>query len=151
MSNYLVIAHQTAQSYELEEALKRITDLDSKADFTLLVPITYAGFLVMPGEGDEQRVVARARRVGREAAASLNGAGVRVSSILVGDELPMIALEEELADHPEEYQEIIFCTLPAELSRWLRQDQVRQAENRFHIPVRHIIGMPTNMPDPEIN
>ncbi len=143
MAGYLVIAHQTAESYELRKALLERVKGDSRAEFTLLVPITYAGFLISPGEEDALRVVSRARRVGEAAARSLIVAGVNVCRIIVGDELPLIALEEELQDHPDEYQEIIFSTLPESLSRWLRMDQLRQAEQRFGLTVSHVICAPS--------
>ena len=151
MARYLVIAHQTADSYELSEALQRRAKEDPDAEFTLLVPITYAGFLVIPGEGDDQRVVARARRVGEAAAFALGEAGVNVSRVIVGDELPVIAMEEELIDRSADYAEIIFCTFPESLSRWMRLDQLRQAEQRFGLPVRHVIAVPAIMEDLEPN
>lgn len=149
MARYLVIAHQTAESYELAEDLKHRAANDPEAEFTLLVPITYAGFLVMPEEGADLRVVARARRVGEAAAWSLGEAGLKVTRVMVGDELPLIALEEELLDHGQEYKEIIFSTLPEKLSRWIRMDQVRQAEQRFGLPVSQVIGMPVGVMDLE--
>jgi hypothetical protein len=94
---------------------------------------------VSPEEGDEQRVVARARRVGEAASRSLKEGGINVSRVIVGDELPLIALEEELTDQSGEYSEIIFSTLPESLSRWIRMDQLRLAETRFGIPVSHVI------------
>lgn len=148
MGRYLVIAHQTADSFELNEALRKRAQQDPEARFTLLVPITYAGFLVYPEEGDDLRVVARARRVGQNAAWSLNEAGVNVDRVIVGDELPMIALEEELQDNSD-YREIIFSTLPETLSRWLRMDQIRQAEARFGLPVSHVICTPSTLDDLE--
>jgi hypothetical protein len=48
MARYLVIAHQTAESYELSEVLQEKAKQDAAAEFTLLVPITYAGFLMFP-------------------------------------------------------------------------------------------------------
>ena len=148
MSRYLVIAHQTAESYELSEALEQRAKQDPDAEFTLLVPITYAGFLVFPEEGDDLRVVARARRVGNAAAWALNEAGVNVNRVIVGDELPMVALEEELEDNSD-YKEIIFSTLPEKLSRWVRDEQLTQAEARFHLPVSHIICTPAGIEDLE--
>src|SRR3954453_10221232 len=127
MAKYLVVAHQTADSFELREALVAQGRSDAGAEFTLLVPITFAGFLLSPQTGDELRVVARARRVGDAAQRSLQEAGVNVSRVLIGDELPVIALEEELKDEASEYAGIIFTTLPEALSRWQRMDQVRQA------------------------
>ena len=148
MSRYLVIAHQTAESYELSEALQRRAKEDAAAEFTLLVPITYAGFLIAPEDADDTRVVARARRVGNAAAWSLNEAGVNISRVIVGDELPMVALEEELEDNSD-YKEIIFSTLPEKISRWLREDQIRQAETQFKLPVSHIICTPAGIEDLE--
>ncbi len=149
MARYLVIAHQTAESYELSEALIERSRKDDAAEFTLLVPITYAGFLLVPEPGDDQRVVARARRVGESATAALVAAGINVSRTLVGDELPIIALEEELADRVGAYAEIIFSTLPENLSRWVRLDQLRQAEARYGIPVHHVICTPEFLDDLE--
>jgi len=113
MARYLVVAHQTADSFELREALAAQGKADPGAEFTLLVPITYAGFLLAPKEGDEMRVVARARRVGDAAQKSLQEAGINVNRVLIGDELPVIALEEELNDEASEYAGIIFATLLA--------------------------------------
>jgi hypothetical protein len=151
VSKYLVVAHQTADCFELSEALQKQARADAAAEFTLLVPITFAGFLLKPEEGDELRVVARARRVGQAAAATLADAGVNVTRTIVGDELPVVALEEELIDNPEEYTGIVFSTLPEALSRWQRLDQIRQAADRFGLPVTHVIGMPAaaNNMDPE--
>jgi hypothetical protein len=151
MARYLVIAHQTAESYELAEALQKRQEADPDAQFTLLVPITYAGFLVLPEQGDDQRVVARARRVGEAAAYSLNEAGVNVNRVIVGDEIPVIAMEEELIDRPADYAEIIFCTLPESISRWMRLDQLRQAEERYGLPVHHVIAVPQIRDDVDIN
>jgi hypothetical protein len=151
MARYLVIAHQTADSYELREALQERAKRDGDAHFTLLVPITYAGFLVVPNEGDDMRVVARARRVGEAAAWSLNEGGVNVDRVMVADELPIVALEEELEDRGGAYEEIIFSTLPEAISRWVRMDQLRQAEARFGIPVHHVIASPPVMEDFEPN
>jgi hypothetical protein len=151
MAKYLVIAHQTADSYELAEALQKRVKADSSAEFTLLVPITYAGFLVLPEQGDDQRVVARARRVGEAAAFSLNEAGVNVNRVIVGDEIPVIAMEEELIDRSTDYSEIIFCTFPESISRWIRLDQLRQAEERYGMPVHHVIAVPQVSDDVELN
>ena len=151
MARYLVIAHQTADSYELTEALQKRAKADAEAEFTLLVPITYAGFLVLPEQGDDQRVVARARRVGEAAAYALNEAGVNVNRTIVGDEIPVIAMEEELADRSADYSEIIFCTFPESISRWMRLDQLRQAEQRYGLPVNHVIAVPAIMEDLELN
>ena len=142
MAQYLVIAHQTADSFELEEALKQRVEADGAAEFTLLVPITYAGYLVNKENGDDLHVVARARRVGDAAAENLNEAGVKVSRVIVGDELPLVALEEELQDGTVDYSEIIFSTLPEQVSRWVRMDQLKQAEHRFGLPVSHVICTP---------
>lgn len=142
MSKYLVVAHQTVDSFELAEALQNQANKDREAEFTLLVPITYAGFLLYPQEGDELRVVARARRIGDAASEAMKDAGLKVTRTIVGDELPVVALEEELIDHPEEYAGIIFSTLPEALSRWQRLDQIRQAGERFGLPVTHVIAVP---------
>ncbi len=149
MPRYLVIAHQTAESYELHEALKQRAAADAGAEFTLLVPITYAGFLLAPEEGDDLRVVARARRVGDAASTVLREAGLNLNRVIVGDELPLIALEEELEDAGNQYEEIIFSTLPENLSRWVQMDQLAQAQTRFGIPVHHIICTPTGVADLE--
>lgn len=142
MANYLVVAHQTAGSLELIEALRRKQQEDPEAAFVLLVPITFSDALVVPQSGDELRVVARARRVGASAAEALANEGINLVRVEVGDELPVVAIEEELADHPSKYAGIIICTLHEQLSRWLRLDQLRQIENQFGLPVTHVIGTP---------
>ena len=145
MSRYLVIAHQTAGSSELKEALQRRAQEDTAAEFTLIVPVTYAGFLAYADNADDARVIARARRIGDEAARSLNEAGINVSRVIVGDELPLVALEEELQNKSFEYREIIFSTLPEPVSRWIRLDQLKQAERQFGLPVSHVICTLTDL------
>jgi len=64
MSQYLVVAHQTATSPEL---LQRLTDIaadDPQAAFTLLVPATPVVQLLVPYVGrEESREIAEKRAV----------------------------------------------------------------------------------------
>ena len=52
MSNYLVVAHQTATSPELLRRASEIADRDSGALFTLLVPATPVVHLLTWEEGE---------------------------------------------------------------------------------------------------
>jgi len=56
----------------------------------------------------------------------------------VGDAHPLLAIRDALIAAP--YDEIIFSTLPAGISRWLKQDMPARARRTFGLPVRHVVG-----------
>ena len=86
MSNYLVVAHQTADSEELASALLDRQKENPHAEFVLLVPATRTDELGQPLERDSR---ANAERVGLQVAYSRHGKGLPLTRVTVGDESPL--------------------------------------------------------------
>ena len=144
MSTHLVVAHQTAQSHELTQALKHIVEADQQAEFVLLVPATPSEFLVSQQEGSARDV---ARRVAKEAAASLRSAGFTIKWTVIGDQSPIVALDTEVRDHPEEYAGLVVATFPQGRSRWLDL-YLLQAAEALSLPLVHVVddrGVPSSL------
>jgi predicted RNase H-like HicB family nuclease len=135
MSRYLIVAHQTATTPELQREVGALAAEDLAAEFTILVP-------EMPGlnftwEG-ETVDVAKQRA---ESAKTLfeEKARARVVRTAVGAADPLQAITDELGVHPA-YDMLVICTLPPGISRWLKLDLVHQAGRRFRLPVIHVIA-----------
>jgi hypothetical protein len=135
MSTYLVIAHQTALSYELEKALNEVVQKDAEAEFVLLVPATPAQFLNSPPVGSFRNI---ARGVAKEASRSLQAAGFKVRWTVIGDQSPLVAMDTEVKDHPEQYAGIIISTFAEGRSRWLDL-QIMQAAESLSLTLIHVV------------
>ena len=142
MPRYLIVAHQTASSQELIQAVKDIVDQTPEAEFVLLVPETPVEELLDWQEGDSHAV---ARRNAETARTHLNGVGANVLRISIGDPSPLQAIEDELTKDSERFDGIIVSTLSLQRSRWVALDQPRRIERRFRVPVTHIIGRSVTM------
>ncbi|HYT26757.1 MAG TPA: hypothetical protein VEP73_09780 [Actinomycetota bacterium] len=140
MARHLIVAHQTAASPELAERVRAIADGDPDAEFVLLVPATPTSHLLHTWEEGEARQLA-ARR-GREAAALLSAAGVKVTATRVGCHSPLEAVGDELQARPG-YAGIVLSTFPPGVSRWLKGDLVAQLRRRYRLPVVHVVAAPT--------
>src|SRR5919202_684336 len=147
MTRYLVLASQTASSPELSDAIGRILQHDTDAEFVLLIPATPVEDLLewQPDDGDTV-----AKRTGEAARAHLEAIGARVVRVAVGDPLPSKAIEDELGRQREAYAGIIISTLPIQRSRWLALDQPRRIEKRFGLPVTHVVGHSVTMSRQEL-
>jgi hypothetical protein len=120
----LVIANRTADSDQLLEALQGRTRTGPVA-FTLLVPCG-------PGGRDG----ARARldsAVGR-----MRAAGIEVDGSLARDSDPIVATHE--AWDPGAYDEVIVCTLPTGVSKWLQLDLPHRVAKLTDAPVTHVVA-----------
>ena len=137
MSNYLVVAHQTATSPELLDQLCQLAADDPLAEFTILVPATPVTHLLVWEEGETYQV---ARGRAEDAKALLEGRGLNVEGTAVGDASPLLAIGDELRRRPYGYDGIVLSTLPPRLSRWLRLDAHNQAERNFNLPVIHVVA-----------
>lgn len=137
MGNYLVVAYQTASSPELLERLKELASEDASHDFVLLVPATPVGHLLAWSEGEARAV---AQRAAEQAKDLLERNGLNVSRIAVGDESPVIAVDDDLRDNPTHYDGIVVSTLPLGISRWLGMDVPNQMRRRFSVPVIHVVS-----------
>jgi hypothetical protein len=133
-ASVLVVAHQTAATVDLVEAVRERAR-SGPSRFHLLVPRRRRG-----GEklADSQEIGAyEAREVLRDALPQLTeAAGTEVTGD-IGDREPLTAIEHAL-NHAH-YDEIIISTLPLGLSRWLKHDLVSKAR-AFGLPVRHVLG-----------
>lgn len=135
-AHYLVVAHDTARSVELREHLAGISERDSRASFTLLIPATHSSGLL----GDSDDHMGSAESSAAETRAVLRDAGINLTAAKVGDPTPLLAIEDELHAHPETYDTVILCTFPPGMSRWVRMDTAHQVERRLDIPVDHVIA-----------
>ncbi len=137
MTRYLVVAHQTAVSPELLDRVSQLARDDPEAMFTILVPATVVDHLLIWKEGESRDI---AQRSGEKAAELFKTNGLNVPSVNVGDSSPLLAIEDHLRAHPENYDAIVLSTLPEGLSRWLRQDVHSRAERQFALPIIHVVA-----------
>jgi hypothetical protein len=146
---YLVVAYQTLDSDELVQSIRDHAG-DGPSEFWLVVPATPVGDLAvrtvplppMPVMGGPLAMIGtpeEARRLAQEkldaAVHRLAGAGATADGE-VGDANPVKAVAAALKRRPAD--EIIVSTLPARMSRWLRQDLPRRLEHEFGLPVTHV-------------
>jgi hypothetical protein len=134
VSRYLVIAHQTATSPELQQCAARILHDDPGAEFAVLVPATPVQHRFTWEDGE---TIDAARARAAEAKAMLEGLGAHVLRTAIGGRVPLLAIADELREHPG-YDELIIGTLPKGVSNWLKLDLVSQAGRRFGLPVIHV-------------
>jgi hypothetical protein len=134
-ANVLVVAHLTADSDELREALSRRA-AQGPARFTLLVPARKVG------------------RAGREEALTqldaaiehMRAAGLEVQG-QVGDSDPMNAVHDVW--DPARFDEIFISTLPTRTSRWLEINLPHRVERLTGVPVHHVVASERRRPTPE--
>ena len=132
MPRYLIVADQTVTSPELVARAAALASEDSESTFALLLPAMLPSHV----RGGPFDAVTRGRA--EQARSLLSAAGVHVTRTAIGDAAPLLAIEDELAEHPGAYDQIILCTLPSGLSRWLRMGVDREAAGRFGLPLIHI-------------
>src|SRR5687767_14144722 len=115
MSKFLIVAHHTALTRELQAKVRALAAGDPEAEFAILVPEDPDQNYSWEGESVD---VAQLRA---ETASELlqETTGVRVVRATVGVDDPLRAIADELAAHPG-YDGIVICTLPLGISRWLR-------------------------------
>ena len=135
MPNYLVIAHQTARSPQLIDALREKQGADSATEFVLLVPVTPYEDLRTAQEGSPRDI---ARRAAAGAAEVLRGSGIRLRWTVISEYTAAVALDSELNDHPSEYAGVILSTYPEGASRWM-MDHVAERATRHGIPVTQVV------------
>lgn len=127
----LLVADRTATARHIHDAILR-RQRRGPCEVTLLVPC------VPDANGwtwDETESRQEAYRRMRAAIDQLRRAGIQVRGV-VGDFNPMQAIRDAIEQH--QYDEIIISTLPAKVSRWLRQDLPTRAARAFPMPVTHL-------------
>jgi len=144
MAKYLLVAHQTAQTPELLEAAKNLAAADAQAEFSVLVPATPVGNLLVWEEGETMDV---ARSTAQSAADSLKRHGINIVGVKVGDADPVLAVDDVLRD--QRYDTIVLSTLPIGISRWLKMDVVSRLRRQHPaLRVLHVIAETTPKPAP---
>jgi len=145
MGKYLLVAHQTAEQQELLDAARKLSDQDSHAKFTLLVPATPVGALLSWEEGETKEV---ARRRAKSAVAALQRNGINVVGVRIGDSDPVLAVDDELLTG-RRYDAVVISTLPAGLSRWVKMDVVsRLQRQRPRLRLIHVIAQKSEVESP---
>lgn len=142
MARYLLVAHQTADSPELEAKVLGLARDDPEAEFVLVVPATQIGYLLELEEGASGSPLTQARLRAQRARDSLSHAGVPLAATRIGHYDPLTAIEEELRSGS--YKAVVICTLPHGLSRWLRMDLPAQVSRRYpKLKVMHVMARRT--------
>jgi len=145
MGKYLLVAHQTAEQQELLDAARKLSDQDSHAKFTLLVPATPVGDLLSWEDGETKEV---ARRRAKSAVAALQRNGINVVGVRIGDSDPVLAVDDELLAG-RRYDAVVISTLPAGLSRWVKMDVVsRLQRQRPRLRLIHVIAQKSEVESP---
>ncbi|HTU98735.1 MAG TPA: hypothetical protein VMF14_22980 [Solirubrobacteraceae bacterium] len=132
-SRVLIVAHQTADSPELVEAVARRVD-EGACTFTLLVP-AQPRFLHRITELDSHGISDAEDRL--EVAIPLLSAAAGESIIgVVGTPEPLAAVQEALSVLG--FDEVIIAMLPVRESRWFRVELPRKVR-ALGVPVREVI------------
>ncbi len=144
MIRVLLVANKTLGSGEVSEFVRSRMG-EEECHFTLLVPATPRSHREPASVPDVREGVAPSHSVedDYEHARSrleyglglLRGMGAAVDGD-VGDPNPAKAISEVLTRR--KFDEVALSTLPAGVSRWLRQDIPHKVERKFNIPVKII-------------
>jgi hypothetical protein len=129
IARVLVVANRTADSEELLAALVE-RQKHGSISVTLVAPARWEP--TDPHDGEQA-----ARRRLHTATDRLREAGIETEGV-VGNADPFTAVEEIW--NPERFDEVIVCTLPEHLSRWLRLDLPRRVERLTGRQVHHVVG-----------
>jgi nucleotide-binding universal stress UspA family protein len=130
---YLVVANQTLGGEPLLATIRRLNRPGPSA-FHLVAPITPPRDHVWT-EGEARAVAAERLEAAVE---RLTALGIEADGE-VGDESPMLAIEDAMRDDGP-YDAIVVSTLPRGLSRWLRIDLPHRVESAFGLEVIHVVG-----------
>ena len=117
-------------------------EADPEAEFVLLVPATRVEHLRKAMAQDTRT---NAETMATRAVYALYDGGIRLLRTTVGDDSPIVAIQDELAGHPGFYKEVIVSTLPANVSRWLTLGIQEKIEATFQVPVSQHYGWDDSM------
>jgi GABA permease len=133
MSRLLVISNETVEGEALQEAIRSRTG-DGKSEVLVVAPALNTRLRHLTSDTDQARRAAGERLVA--CLARLDQANVQARGV-VGDEDPLVAIEDALRVYPAD--EMIIATHPEERSNWLEHDLVGRARDRFETPITHIV------------
>ena len=129
----LVVANETvAGRHLLQEIERRAADRDHEVLVISPALAPRLKFLVSDVDGGIRAAEARMR----ESVETLTRAGVTCRGE-VGDSDPLLAIEDALSQFPAD--EIIISTHPRGRSNWLEKRVVSRAEERFDLPLTHVV------------
>lgn len=133
-SRILIVAHQTAGSPELREAVA-LRRAHGPTKFTLVVPSSAPGLhkIVDP----EDHGAEEALEAVRHALPGLEQAAGAPVAVIIGDSNPLDAVQDAVNLHG--FDEIIISTLPHTVSRWLRLDLPHKLEG-LGLPVTTVMA-----------
>ena len=138
MPSYLLVANETAGSWEMRDAVAEINARDPTAEFVIVIPATPLN-LLQQFEGTAKSARELAAQRAQSTRRHLESLGMRVRSTRIGNWDPFVAIEEELVN--DKYDAIILSTLPPGASRWLRMDlPSRVARGHPEIVLIHVIS-----------
>ena len=130
----LVVANRTAASDELIEAMQERAER-GPVRFTLVVPATPSG---LAWAADMSAGIPEARRQMAAAAERLRDSGLWIDDIRLGSPEPLAAVHD--ATNFESFSEVIVCTLPSRMSRWLKLCLPHRVERTTGLPVNHVVA-----------
>jgi len=129
----LVVANETVGGAELREAL-RVKAAGKAEEILVVCPALNSKLRTWTSDEDGARSKAQARL--DASLAQLRDAGVDARGE-IGDGDPLQAMEDALRTFPAD--EIIVSTHPPGRSNWLEAGVVSRAEQRFDVPVTHVV------------
>jgi hypothetical protein len=130
----LVVANHTADSDELLDAIRE-REAQGPARFTLVVPTTPSG---LAWAADMSAGIPGAVAQMRTAEDRLHEAGVWVDDVRLGCPEPLTSVVD--AVNAAHYDEVVVCTLPRRLSRWLRLALPQRVARATGLPVNHVVA-----------
>ena len=133
-ANVLVVAHQTAATDPLLEAVRERAQRGA-ARFHLVVPRRPHGLDKVADP--EEHGAEEARRVLADALPKLSAAAGQEVTGEIGDAEPLLAIQD--AVNLGNYDEIIISTLPLGISRWLKLDLISKARG-LGLPITHVLA-----------
>jgi hypothetical protein len=135
MSKYLIVAHQTVLSPELQRRVGALIAEDPAAEFAVLIPEAPG----VPPTWEGETVDVAGQRADAARALLEETVQARVFRTAVGAPEPLQAIADELRVYPN-YDALVICTLPPGISRWLKLDLVHRASRKFGLRVIHVVA-----------
>src|SRR3954451_14799361 len=130
----LVVANRTADSDELIDALRERASR-GPARFTLVVPATPHG---LAWAADMSAAIPEARGQMASAAERLRDSGLWIDDVRLGSPEPLAAVHD--ATNFETFAEVLVCSLPSRVSRWLKLCLPQRVERSTGLPVAHVVA-----------
>lgn len=129
----LVVANETVGGAELRQLL-RVKSAGMREDVLVVCPALNSKLRTWTSDEDGARSAAQSRL--DSSLDLLRDAGVAVRGE-IGDGDPLQAMEDALRTFPAD--EIVVSTHPPGRSNWLEAGVVHRAEQRFDVPVTHVV------------